>query len=307
MSNSKKILSVLLALILAFGSVAITPLSVSAAEAETAPTGATVDEAYPDFEYIIHCDTLDDGTAEITQYMGEGGDITIPSSLGGYTVTSIGWAGFRDCTYLTSVTIPDSVTSISDSAFSGCTGLTSIDIPDSVTSIGSSTFYGCTGLTSIDIHDSVTFIGDWAFGYCTSLTSIDIPDSVKWIGSDAFYGCTGLTSVTIGNSVTSIDDFAFYGCTGLTSVHISDIGAWCSIDFSSFGYASNNPLYYAHNLYLNDDLITELSIPDSVTSIKQRAFYGCTGLTSVTIPDSVTSIGDDAFSACTGLMSNYYP
>ena len=236
--------------------------------------------------------------------------------------------------------IPDSVTSISNSAFSGCTGLTNVIIPNSVISIGWQPFSGCSGLTSVTIPDSVTYIGDYAFYLCSGLTSINvdennknycstqgilfnknmttliqyppanvnaeyvIPDSVTYISDSAFRGCTSLTSVTIPNSVTSIGVSAFYNCSNLSKVHIFDIAAWCNIDFGNDG---SNPLYYAHNLYLNDILITDLVIPDNVTSISDYAFSSCIRLTSVTIPNSVTSIGDSAFSGCSGLTSVAIP
>ena len=185
-----------------------------------------------------------------------------------------------------------SVTSIGEWAFSHCTGLTSVTIPNSVTSIGEDAFFDCTGLTSVTIGNSVTSIGEGAFFSCSGLTSVTIPNSVTSLGKLAFSSCSGLTSVTIGNSVTSIGENAFLSCSGLTSVHISDIAAWCAI---SFGEYIANPLSYAHNLYLNGELVSDLVIPNSVKSIGSRAFEDCTGLTSVTIPNSVTSIGEDAF------------
>ena len=226
--------------------------------------------------------------------------VTIPNS-----VTSIGDYAFWGCWSLSSVTIPNSVTTIGENAFEGCRGLTSVTIPNSVTTISDATFAHCSGLTSVTISNSVTSIGDNAFWHCSGLTSVTIPNSVTSIGENAFSNCSGLTSVTIGNSVTSIGGNAFEGCSGLTSVHISDLTAWCKIYF--FVAVNNppesNPLRYAHHLYLNGTEITDLEIPNSVTSIGQYAFYGCSGLTTIKIPTTVAlgDIGNSAFHDCDNL------
>ena len=266
--------------------------------------------------------------------------VTIPNS-----VASIGSSAFSYCSGLTSVTIPNSVTSIGEYAFYNCSGLTSVTIPNSVTSIGNDAFYnvlniayngtatgspwgaisvngyvdgyfvysdatktnllGCLNIEGeVTIPNTVKSIGQNAFRGFSGLTSVTIPNSVTSIGNYAFYGCAGLTSVTIPNSVTSIGKNAFSVCSGLKEVHIEDLAAWCKI---SFGSDNANPLYYAHNLYLNGSLITDLVIPNGVTSIGNYAFSGFSGLTSVTIPNSVTSIGNYVFSGCSGLTSVTIP
>ncbi len=160
-------------------------------------------------------------------------------------------------------------------------------------------------ITKVIIEYGVTSIGDYAFSECSNLTSVTIPDSVISIGNYAFSECSNLTSITIPGSVESIGSEAFSGRSSLTAVYITDIGKWCGIDFHGM---DSNPLYNAGcNLYLNGELVTELVVPNGVTSIGESAFFCYRSLTSVTIPDTVTSIGRDAFFCCSNLTSITIP
>lgn len=213
----------------------------------------------------------------------------------GKRVTSIGSNAFNGCVALSEVEIPNSVITIEGQAFCGCISLTTVDIPNSVTSIGSSAFYGCTRLSDLTIGNGVATIGDHAFHNCDSLTEVVIPEGVTSIGGYAFEYCNSLTSVTIPTTLSEVGSGAFQGGSNLVDIHISDLSAWCRIAFSSY---DSNPLYYGENLYLNGELVTELQIPEGVTSIGNYAFYGCDCLKSVTIPNSVTAIGKQAFNGC---------
>lgn len=165
-----------------------------------------------------------------------------------------------------------------------------------------------TSVKEVIIENGVTNIGDYAFYECTRLKNITISNSVTRIGKLTFWECESLTSITIPNTVSVIGHDAFYNCVNLSSVYITDIAAWCNIEFQSYKDLYNGtPLSYAENLYLNNELLTILEIPDGVTSIGNAAFKGYDTLTRVIIPNSVKLIGDYAFSSCDGLTSINIP
>ena len=177
-------------------------------------------------------------------------------------------------------------------------GELSYDEAASVTDLGE-VFRENEEITSFDeLHyfTGLTSTSEWAFNKCSSLTSITIPESVSSIGYGTFNKCSSLTSITIPVNVTSIGDHAFDYCSGLTSITV----------------AANNPVYDSRNgcnaiiETASNSLIAgcmSTVIPQSVTSIGEYAFLGCTGLTSITIPESITSIDEGALWACSGLTS----
>ena len=244
--------------------------------------------------------------------------IVIPNS-----VTNIEQRAFYDCTGLTSVVIGNSVASIGNNAFYRCTRLKTIyNFSNLIFSIGSDG-YGYIAYYADNVYNSPNVLIENVFiendfvlgkvngvntlvGYFGNASEITLPADYNEenyvIGANVFIGNTTITSIEIPNSVTGIEACAFEGCNGLAAVHINDIAAWCGIDFGS---ADANPLYYAKNLYLNGELLTELSIPAEIAEVKDYAFYICNGVTIIDIVDGVKSIGSNAFYGCSNLETLY--
>lgn len=214
-------------------------------------------------------------------------------------------------TLITEVVIPDGVTELNYGPFSGSTSITSIVVPNSVTFIEENALGGCSGLVDL----SIPFVGTTEkifgvkysefgsiFGYEDNQYryNCNVPSSLKnvvvtggaSIASNAFEDCYYIENVTFPNTVTSVGSSAFADCRGLKGVHIGDIASWCGISFTD---STSNPLHRAKKLYVNEQLVTDLSVPDGVTSIGSYVFYNCSGIENISIADSVTSIGTDAF------------
>jgi len=194
------------------------------------------------------------------------------------------------------LTIPNSVTSIGHYAFWGCSGLMGpLTIPNSVNSIGYGAFWDCSGLTgTLGIPDFVTSIGNSAFRGCSGFTgTLTIPNSITSIGENAFYGCSGLTSITIPNSVTFIDILAFGSCSGLTNVVLEDgttnlyfagyysNQAFANCPIESLYLGKNISYYDIYSPFSNKTTLKLLTIGNSVASISDFAFYGCSELIEI--------------------------
>jgi hypothetical protein len=194
----------------------------------------------------------DNGTAvAITGYEGAGGAVTIPSTVGGKPVTSIGNGAFYGLTALTSVTIPSSVTRIGDTAFQGCTGLTSVTLPSNLTELGEGVFAGCEKLSAITIPSGLTALRTSVFFGCTALTTVTIPSTITTIEDGVFFGCTGLKSIYfLGNAPTATAlSFKFVTAPGIRQ---SEATGWTNT-------------FYGLNIYIGLNGLTIKSGPVGAT------------------------------------------
>lgn len=233
--------------------------------------------------------------------------VTIPDS-----VTTIGNGAFLSAYEMTSITIGDHVQTIGEEAFSS-TKLVSVTLPASVTQIGDSAFRDCGHLKTVTLSQGITSIGEEAFLYCISLQSINIPEGVTTIKKDAFYGCYDLKSITIPGSVQEMGTGVFRDCKSLASVTISDgVTSISNGTFYNCGKLKDVTIpdtvtsigidAFHVESYIGTGSIESIVIPTSVTNIDSGAFYG-QGLRSITIPGSISVIKEDAFRYCDSLES----
>lgn len=208
----KKVFAMVLCSVVAGGTMLTLP-AVNLSVGMTASAAENLVEG--EYEYSLNSND----TVVIQKYHGNGGTVSVPETIDGKNVVSIGWNAFKDCTGLTSIILPDTVTFINSSAFRGCTGLQELKLSKNLRNIGISAFSGCTGLTQIQFPEHVETIGEGSFIKCTGLTTLAIPNSVTTIDNTAFAFCTGLKSIMIPDSVTKIGDSVFVGCSNLKMIY----------------------------------------------------------------------------------------
>jgi hypothetical protein len=247
--------------------------------------------------------------------------ITIPNS-----VTNIGNSAFYGCSSLTSITIPESVTSIGEDAFGGSTAsllvtlkiksiedymqrkvndqlyeaslilpkrilsindvyeITDIIVPENIDSISDYAFYNCYHIRSISLHDTNKYLGEYALSGCTSLTSIQLPYNIEGLTKTSLSNSYSIQSITI--TAPSIEEY----CQSYINSNLYD-----------YGFAES----VKRNIVINGQAVTDLVIPEPVTTIGELVFYNCTTLTSLTLPKHVASIEWCAFYGCEALESIY--
>ena len=277
----KRLISLLVAVCMM---ITMLPLSAVTAFAEdtSSSTGGTASDGTDTYKYEY---TVNDGNATITKFLGPVGsanpnfyDIKIPSELGGHPVTGLGEYSFAAnpydghqgnplCSKIHSVTIPQSVTSIGDRAFDGCSALTTLSLGEKIKTIGNCAFENCTSLTGVTIPQSVTSIGSEAFRFCNNMKSLTINGAIEVMGAYAFAGCISLETISLGENIKTIGYHAFDSCISIN--------------------------------------LTNVTIPENVTTIRPGTFSFCKHLEYIMLPAGLTSF-QDSLKGCPAECVIYY-
>ena len=324
--RTKRLLTVMTAATMTFGSIALVPASAAAVKSESVAvqSGTTGDCTW----------TLDDdGTLTVS---GNG-------EMGGY--------GYYQWDNAKKVIINEGVTAIGENEFFACYDLESVSIPSSVKTINKLAFALDEKLTDVTISEGVTFIGNGAFYECKSLTSISLPKSVKTIELGAFSrsglksliipecvkslecvgDCENLTDVLVPASVTDFSKDVFYNNRNGLIIYTPN-GSYAQSRAEDLGIEVLEPEDYPQDFSwtLDEDGtltvsgkgnmqfgengkapwgtdIKKVIVKDGITAIRSNAFTNCRNLTEVTIPNSVKAIGSGAFSGCSALTSVNLP
>lgn len=226
------------------------------------------------------------------------GDIVVPARIGPdgpdgaktYPVRDMAPGLFRNCTKVTSVTLPDGICRIAPNAFyfdSGST-ITNVTVGAGCLDIGENAFCRCHSLVSVNIPGTVTNIAKNAFTMCRALPSVDIPGSVKTIGDSAFSACSALVEATFGDGIEALAADAFMGCTELTAASLP--ASVKSIGFRAFSGCRK---------------LASVELSEGLEDIGDAAFYSCESLVSANIPASVVHVGNGAFQYCPDALFDF--
>ena len=244
------------------------------------------------------------GWAEWLPYRDEVKEIRIGSG-----VTELTYHVFAEFKNLQSVEIPDTVTAILDGAFRDCTSLTSVTIPASVETLSVAveddggvhhgSFGGCTSLRTADV--AAKAVGPRAFFHCSSLETVTLREGVASLGKEALYDC-GLTSLTLPASLTAIEPGAVAKAPGLKGIETAAGNpAYRSVDGVVFSKDGTALVLYPSGREGAYD------IPAGTESVAGSAFRECAGLTGLSVPEGLVSVGDYAFTKCEALPEAVLP
>lgn len=262
-----------------------------------------------------------DGLTLLSAPGGISGSYSIPEG-----VTAVGDKSFYNCHKLTGISFSSTVTTLGNYAFQYCTGLQELTIPGTIQEIPYHGFYHCEGLTDLRISKGVEIIGENAFDGCEKLTHVAFPSTLTKLGKWAFYNCNNLKTMSFRSRTPEFDIEALAGGCDKTAYYYSN---WSADALQNYGgnvtwvpvkAAGDSGKYLDWTLEENGTLtfhgsgdmqscawskynadITKIVFDGKITSICDKAFYGCTELTAVTFPETMAQIGAQAFYGCAGI------
>ena len=205
-------------------------------------------------------------------------------------MTSHPW--FEYHSYIAYISLQEGIEGFEASAFQGCENIKNIVIPNSIKSLSYRLFYNCENLVSVSLGNGVTYIGEGAFFNCKSLSKIHLPIGLTALGQDVFYNCKKLTSINIPYTLTKIGKRAFLDCPISTIYFNGTLEQWFNKKWNAYA------CFGLYTLVIDDEIISKITIPNSIARIDANVFYNCKSLTSVTMHDNVNYIGPNSFYKC---------
>lgn len=244
---------------------------------------------------------------QISGYIGDASDVTIPSEIEGVPVVKVADSAFEENETISSVYISESVTELGNHAFKNCSNLTSVNLPESLKTLGTYSFEECDKLEKVELPKSITKISEGAFYGCDKLSQVVSQGDLQYIEKNAFKNCVSIKEFDFGDVLKEIGERAFSGCSSLENAIMPDsitgLGTYIFENCTSLKKARINAgrVNIMEGLFDGCTNLEEVNIPDTVENIRELAFRHCEKLTEINLPDSVKLIEYGAFSHCYAL------